>query len=540
MDPDMLEPSITTAAPPLTGTVPQVRQPAVKRERDMPPLRLVPYFCLGLILLADVFFYQAPRLDQWGWIIAGFAGALLLSVAAANPRLLSSRIGQILVVLDAGLCLAMVEQPSTLALLLFSAGLASFILAHEATLFAGPLRWAFNVIAGGMFALIRVTDDATHIVRQLLGMVGLGGVAGLVSRWALPVGFAIVFIGLFAGANPLLNSWLTAINWHNLWAQIPNLDRLFFWSFVAGITWTALRAPLTKLGLGALFNDATASIIVSKGAADEANGLISRVFSTGAVIRSMVLFNLLFAVQNTMDVVFLWGGRALPAGQTYASSAHASAYPLIVTALIAAAFVLIAFRDGSETGSHRLSKPLMYLWVAQNIALVASAVWRTWAYVGEYSLTYLRLFALIWMGLVAAGLLLVIARFATRRSNGWLLNANILSLISVLYISSFLNFGGMIADYNVASCKPIVGCDSRLDAGYLADIGQPALPALKRAALVNDNLYVRRHNGATVHSLSTEIVKLEDEIRAANRRENWRSWTYLRHRLNRQIGNQQN
>jgi hypothetical protein len=525
----MTDQAITSGSVPAVGTA----------DTTMPPLRLVPYLCLALVGLADWFFYQAPNL-AWGWTLGAFAAAMLLAVAAANPRLLATRTGQVLFVLNAGLCFALIEQPSLLAAGLFTAGLGSFILAGEATLFAGPLRWLFNILAGGVLAVARFTDDAIHIVRRVLGMIGLGGVAGVVSRWALPVGFAALFIALFAGANPLLNGWLHAINWQNLWAQIPNMDRLLVWLAVGGICWTALRAPLTRLGLGALFDDATAAVTVSKGAASEAESLLARVFSTGAVIRSMVVFNLLFALQNGMDLLFLWGGRALPPGQSYASSAHASAYPLIATALIAAAFVLIAFRDGAASGSHRLSRPLMYLWIVQNIVLVASAVWRTWAYIGEYSLTYLRLAALIWMGLVACGLALVIIRFAFNRSNSWLLNANIVALVSVLYVSSFANFGGMIADYNVASCQTIRGCHSRLDVGYLYDIGQPALPALKRAVSANGSLYARRDRGTTVLPVVTMVIRLEDEIRAANQRENWRSWTYLRHRLNRQITDPKN
>ena len=52
-----------------------------------------------------------------------------------------------------------------------------------------------------------------------------------------------------------------------------------------------------------------------------------------------------------MDFVYLWGGKTLPDGMSYAEYAHRGAYPLIATALLAGAFVLVALRPGSETES---------------------------------------------------------------------------------------------------------------------------------------------------------------------------------------------
>ncbi len=97
---------------------------------------------------------------------------------------------------------------------------------------------------------------------------------------------------------------------------------------------------------------------------------------------------------------------------TYAAYAHRGAYPLIVTALLAAGFVLAALRPGSATANDPLIRRLVYAWVAQNIVLVISSILRLDLYVGIYSLTYWRIAAFVWMGLVAAGLALIIVRIA--------------------------------------------------------------------------------------------------------------------------------
>ncbi|WP_213030895.1 DUF4153 domain-containing protein, partial [Acinetobacter baumannii] len=67
-------------------------------------------------------------------------------------------------------------------------------------------------------------------------------------------------------------------------------------------------------------------------------------FGVATILRSLILFNLLFALQTVLDMTYLWGKLALPNDLSYATYAHRGAYPLIVTALLAAGFVLIAMK----------------------------------------------------------------------------------------------------------------------------------------------------------------------------------------------------
>jgi hypothetical protein len=80
---------------------------------------------------------------------------------------------------------------------------------------------------------------------------------------------------------------------------------------------------------------------------------IGTVFEPGAVtlILSLVTFNTIFAVENVLDTVFLWRGAGRPSGVTMADYAHRGAYSLIVTALLAGVFVLLALRLGSAAAA---------------------------------------------------------------------------------------------------------------------------------------------------------------------------------------------
>jgi hypothetical protein len=204
-------------------------------------------------------------------------------------------------------------------------------------------------------------------------------------------------------------------------------------------------------------------------------------FSPPTVLRSLILFNLLFAIQTGLDLVYLWGSAKLPADVSYADYAHRGAYPLIATALLAAGFVLAAMRPGGPAEKSKIIRPLVYLWVAQNVMMVASCILRLHLYVETYLLTTMRVAAFVWMLLVAAGLVLIVARIILKQSNGWLVRMNLISLTATLYVCALINFPAIIAAYNVTHSKESSGKGVSLDINYLGELGPQVLPALNRA-----------------------------------------------------------
>jgi hypothetical protein len=245
-----------------------------------------------------------------------------------------------------------------------------------------------------------------------------------------------------------------------------------------------------------------------------------------AVLRSLVLFNTLFALQTSLDIAYLWGGLTLPAGLTYAAYAHRGAYPLLVTALLAAGFVLVAMRPGGPAEDSRYIKPLVLIFVAQNVLLVLSSIFRTALYVDAYSLTELRLAAMIWMALVTVGLMLIVVQIVLRKSNIWLLDANALAAAATLYACCFINFPHIVASYNVAHCAETSGAGPALDLYYLYSLGPQAIPAYDR--------YVRLHaeRAGAGRPPGSELIN-RAAARSAVTDIDWRSWTFRGWRLKR-------
>lgn len=478
--------------------------------------------CVLLVAVADYLFFGRSM----GWTL-GLYGLLLMAFAVVHNRaLIRHRSGKLLLLLGAGACLALVESLNILALALFA--LCFGLLLGDvrprdtaATIFRKLTLLGLHIGGGSVFGDLRAYNRYYQRVRSI------GFVPGMVRGWLLPVALSVVFVGLFAAANPVIDKWLTSPDWRVI-DQLLTPGRIAFWCLAAILCWGALRSRRLRPG------------ITASAAADEttnASWLAGLLFSREAVLRSLAVFNLMFLAQNLLDANFLWAGAALPEGVTHAEYAHRGAYPLIATALLAAAFVLIALRQGSPFKSDRAIRGLIYFWLLQNMVLVFASIWRTNIYIAEYSLTYLRLSALLWMGLVLLGLIFIVLKIVLEKSSRWLVGVNLLAAFALLYVSCFLDLGRFIADYNVAHCREMQGSGYMLDYAYLRGfgpselrgVGPSALPALRRLEkhLKDTNQPVPRELDITIGGLT---AVLDGELA------DWRRWTFRSYRLGRELG----
>ena len=330
--------------------------------------------------------------------------------------------------------------------------------------------------------------------------------------WLIPIVLGGIFMFLLVSANPLLEKWISLLNPGNT-ASYISFGRVLFWAVALSMVWPFIHVRWSgKREMPASLADAAA--LARAIPSDQTD-----FFGVATILRSLILFNLLFAVQTGLDVAYLWGSASLPADISYASYAHRGAYPLIVTALLAAGFVLAAMRPGGPAEQSRVIRPLVYLWVAQNVLLVLSSILRLDLYVQIYLLTWWRVAAFIWMGLVALGLVLILARIVLNRSNDWLIRANLITLTSALYICSLVNFAAVIADYNVGHSREAAGKGVWIDMNYLFSLGPQALPAIDRAIAI-------RGFDPTLVSRRGCLVEQQRREMAA-----WRSWGFRNWRL---------
>jgi MFS family permease len=336
--------------------------------------------------------------------------------------------------------------------------------------------------------------------------------------WTVPVALCGVFAFLFASANPLIEVWVSGLEWSTLIKNI-DINRLLVWTLLLSLTWAfiAVRpraASSLSSGLPQVVTPEPSEALGPSPFLDEAT-----------IRRSLILFNLLFSVQTVLDLTYLWGGVKLPDGMSYAAYAHRGAYPLIFTALLAGGFVLVAMAPGSAGERSPAIRSLVFLWIGQNVLLVVSSMLRLDLYVATYSLTVTRLAAFAWMGLVGVGLVLIVARIKMKRSNAWLLGANGLGLASVLYIFALVNVPALVSDYNVAHSSDLGTGEQPFDVRYAMSLGSQAIPA------------VDRYLTARPRAFAEDVLRWRDTMASqeAAAMAGWRGWTLTGWRLSRYL-----
>ena len=423
--------------------------------------------------------------------------------------------------------LALVPLVETISPLSLAAGILGT--AMFALLVSGQLseRWPASLLEPVVLLLIgpyRAVADLAAIARAHGGRFGHGT---MLLRWIVPIVFGAVFLALFAAANPMIANGLAAIDWNTITALFDPARMLFWLAMTLG-AWGIVCVR----SVASWFERAPVPPPIAPTDATAPSHALSELFGTGAILRSLILFNLLFAVQTALDLTYLWRGVALPYGLTYADYAHRGAYPLMVTAALAAAFVVVTFGPGSTLEKSWTARALVFAWIGQNVALVASSILRLDLYVGVYSLSYWRMAAFIWMGLVACGLLLICARILFARSNTWLTGANLAAALAMLYACCFINFAAVIATYNVTHSQEVLGVGNPLDIPYLAGLGPDAIPALDRFietlpkrldGEAHRPVHWRRFDALSHRNTQAGVVR--------NAPQDWRAWTYRSHRL---------
>ena len=478
--------------------------------------RLAALALAALVVVGDVLIWHRYE----GVNVLVFGVALIAAIVAVHPHKLGDGRTVVLILIALLGVSPFFEAPSFWALLTAQGGITLLALGISDNLPQFE-KWGGAFARFGLLAPFRLAGDFFQLLLDSGQQRTGGSVIRGAAVWIVPAVFAAVFVMLFAAANPVIELGLRAIRIDRL-LELLELPRLILWGFIAAACWPLLMPRLLTW---------TALPPVQGPQLPRAESLL---FGRSAILNSLILFNALFAVQTVLDLLFLWGGVRLPEGLSYAEYAHRGAHPLIATALLAAAFVLVAMRQSGPGQNSSLIRNLVYLWIAQNVWLVASSVIRLKLYVETYYLSEMRVAAFIWMGLVAVGLVLIVAKIALNRSNSWLVMSNTAVLSVVLWGVAWTDIRSYIAFYNVRHSFEVTGAGVPLDLYYMGELGPSAVPA------IDELLVTARHaNEAnlkafrlTREELAQRIVDRNPDTGTAQRRpESWHGWTWRSERL---------
>lgn len=444
----------------------------------------------ALITLADWLFWKQPL----GISIAVFAVVLSAAIMFAK-RERPSRSEWIWAIGFTALCNLPVAMDLQFLSVLLSLGgvicLAVWVVYGGKSNEGAAVRLAFRLPTIGAAMLIRDALSEKHDVNLATGL------RSHAASLLLPLIMGVVFLALLAIANPVLENVIEALDPGYLLARGFWL-RVLFWGICACLIWPYLNlsdpwlGPRTRQPVAPMAGPARSAFLINP----------------ASVRNSLMLFNLLFLVQTVMDLGILTGGVALPEGMSYATYAHRGAYPLVVTALLAALFTLATH---SMIRTDATLRALVYLWLAQNVFLVVTAAFRLQFYVEAYALTHLRVAAFIWMALVMVGLVLTLLQIHLGQTRVWLLRRCFVATLVTLYACCFVNFAEIIANYNLRH-----GDVASRDGYYICKLGTDAYPVIHAYELETNQQLCGR-------SMRYALNR--------NRIDTWREWGFRRWRI---------
>ena len=398
-----------------------------------------------------------PGINWVLWTGAAVAGLVASSRPCGRPRRSVLILGSAPIVI-AGAA-AVTTSPALWALICLA---VVFFLAMAMLLSAGlsPRSITARFAVTAPLVAIRIAAiqamrrgvEATHLIRSTRTRAWVRGLAV-----TLPV--LVAFALLLAGADPVFAAWRDAVG--ALFASWEFVPRLGF--FVA-----LLVVVLGAYGYASF--ESRISPVVEGKAPDRWLGSTERLMLLAGVAALLWLF---LAIQ----LGYFFGNlpRIPASGMTFAEYARRGFAELSIVASASALLIVVSERYGNDGGRQRTVRLLTFAVIAAVLLLLGSAFRRVWLYEAAYGFTTARLYAQVYMGAVAAGLLML-SREVAGEFDGGRLFRRAAGAATILFIALiYWNHEAWIANRNLDRFERT----GKLDVAYLSrGLSPDALPAI--------------------------------------------------------------
>lgn len=360
---------------------------------------------LAVVALAlDVALLAGGRFAVGGYGLAiAFVALPVAMVVVARARRPSVRLGAIGVLLAAvaGRCAFDPTPATVLGGIGLVFGLALALRARRAFVpdVLVNMLTACATAPSRVAALVKGVSKIT--ARTRVGKLGKAHLAPV----AIPVALCLVFLGVFALANPVVARGVSAA-WSGLASivGVPSFSRVFLW-----VAATVASVVMFRPSVAFLRHTEAAT---REGEASPTSLLVAR--------NSLAALNVLFFGYNALDAAYLWSGSP-PTGTTTQHYAHQGAFWLTVALVMVTAVVGVMFRGPlAHDVLAKTARKLSYVWMGQGVVLALGTYRRIAIHVGHSGLSDLRIVGILGTTLVLSGLALVALKLHRGRTLTWL------------------------------------------------------------------------------------------------------------------------
>lgn len=425
-------------------------------------------FIIGCALLHSWFFYE----HYYGLNVLLFAIVLVLLLAWRNtnllrsPQWLAAAAGSLI---SGAAVFAYGTDQAVFMNRISLIGLGAFSIEPESSLLIALFNGAYSVLG----AVLHLPLDAVMRLRQPSEEVSTIRMKKLILAIG-PLAVTFVFFLIYYFSNDLFRHQIDQIDW-----SFINIGRLFSVFVAAVLLYGFFCQQLIRAITEA---DQQNSDSLNPALFDnKLNPFQQQLVSipnqiyTGVLL--FTLLNLLLFAVNGTDVYYLFITRKLPAGVPLHDFLHNGTNALILSILMAIGVILFFFKgklnfEQNNTWLRRTA----YLWILQNVVLVATTCVRNTWYISEYGLTYRRIGVFIYLLLCVAGLITTALKVAKARSNWFLFRKNAWIVYSVLTVCVVIDWDRIITGFNISHFEKDHSME--IDANYLIDLGDGNLDQL--------------------------------------------------------------
>ncbi|HYG15872.1 MAG TPA: DUF4173 domain-containing protein [Bacteroidia bacterium] len=368
-------------------------------------------FSIYIIACLAMLYPQAPKNSNW-WLAAG---ALLIASG----------------------CMAWYSNA-----LCFFATLFSWVLLSAYT-FRHNEAALLNFIQGGFSLVLSVPKFFKGLyLGRLRKSKKEGAMVKNILVYVLITGVLFIFLILYANASSVFGEFLQ---------QIDLSFISFGWLFVAVVGFFIMHGLVKHRRLKAADyyeKKLSAPLAAPTGIFAIITDKLKLENKAGTLL--LALLNLLLLMVNISDIVFLSQGQEDFEPGKYHELVHQGVGALIFSIILAVVILLYFFRGklNFHPGAKNL-RTLAYLWMAQNIVLVATAAIKNGIYIQAFDgLTYKRVGVYYFLLLCAIGLVITVVKLYAKKPNWYLVRTNFTAFFIVMIASCLVDWDAIIMKYN--------------------------------------------------------------------------------------------
>lgn len=174
------------------------------------------FLCKGAIVVALVVLFDRLFPDSFsGARVGGFAGVWLVGLAFGRGDIRRSRRAWIALAVGAVFAASLFDDPGPLAWALFWCALSVAALLPKVRRFDDAWHWGARLVIHAVAGIGKPIADLRQLGRPLRSKRANAG--AIFAMLGMPLVGGVVFIALFAAANPLIAQALAAIRLPSVW-----------------------------------------------------------------------------------------------------------------------------------------------------------------------------------------------------------------------------------------------------------------------------------------------------------------------------------